>query len=136
MRFLDDANAQAGTSIKSFDPAAMTALESYAWPGNVRELRNAIERAVVLAEGNAIALDDLGERIRAGSQVAVPELQPSGELSVDYKDHLRKYETDLILRALHRTNGNQTEAAKALGLPLRTLVHKIHTYGIKKRFDR
>jgi DNA-binding NtrC family response regulator len=139
MRFLDDANAQAGTSIKSFDPAAMTALESYAWPGNVRELRNAIERAVVLAEGNAIALDVLGERIRAGSQAAAPaesELQPSGELPVDYKDHLRKYETDLILRALHRTNGNQTEAAKALGLPLRTLVHKIHTYGIKKRFDR
>jgi two-component system response regulator AtoC len=136
MRFLDDANAQAGTSIKSFDPAAMAALESYAWPGNVRELRNAIERAVVLAEGDAITLDDLGERIRAGSQVAAPEIQPSGELPVDYKDHLRKYETELILRALHKTNGNQTEAAKALGLPLRTLVHKIHTYGIKKRFER
>ena len=139
MRFLDDANAQAGTSIKAFDPAAMAALEAYAWPGNVRELRNAIERAVVLAEGRAIVLDDLGERIRAGSQAAVPsesEIHPSGELPADYKEHLRRYETELILRALHKTNGNQTEAAKALGLPLRTLVHKISTYGIKKRFDR
>ena len=42
----------------------------------------------------------------------------------------------LILRALHKHNGNQTEAARALGLPLRTLVHKIQTYGIKKKFDR
>jgi two-component system, NtrC family, response regulator AtoC len=138
MRFLEDANAQAGTSIGAFDPAAMAALEAYAWPGNVRELRNAIERAVVLAEGRAIALEDLGERIRAGSQTATPEseIHPSGELPADYKEHLRRYETELILRALHKTNGNQTEAAKALGLPLRTLVHKITTYGIKKRFDR
>ena len=42
---------------------------------------------------------------------------------------------ELILKALHKHNGNQTEAAKTLGLPLRTLVHKIQTYGIKKKFD-
>jgi DNA-binding NtrC family response regulator len=40
------------------------------------------------------------------------------------------------LKALHKHNGNQTEAAKELGLPLRTLVHKISTYGIKKKFDQ
>ena len=55
---------------------------------------------------------------------------------VDYREQLRRYETDLILRALQKHNGNQTEAAKALGLPLRTLVHKIQSYGIKKKFDR
>jgi DNA-binding NtrC family response regulator len=118
----------------------MTALETYAWPGNVRELRNAIERAVVLAEGKAITLADLTDRIRGASKPAPPpEPEPSGELSAmptDYKEHVRKYETDLIVRALHKANGNQTEAAKALGLPLRTLVHKITTYGIKKKFDK
>ena len=54
----------------------------------------------------------------------------------DYREHVRKYEAQLIVRALHKHSGNQTEAAKALGLPLRTLVHKIQLYGIKKKFDR
>jgi DNA-binding NtrC family response regulator len=49
---------------------------------------------------------------------------------------VRRYEAKLIVQALQKANGNQTEAAKALGLPLRTLVHKIQTYGIKKKFDR
>jgi DNA-binding NtrC family response regulator len=101
----------------------------------VRELRNVIDRAVVLAEGKAITLADLADRIRQRS-VPAPEGDASGELPSDYKDHLRKYEAELILRALHKHNGNQTETAKALNLPLRTLVHKIQTYGIKKKFDR
>ena len=134
-RFLKEARAQSGSEVKAIDPQAMAALEAYSWPGNVRELRNAIERAVVLAEGKAITLDDLADRIR---QRSLPAAEPdaSGELPTDYKDHLRKYEAELILRALHKHNGNQTETAKALNLPLRTLVHKIQTYGIKKKFDR
>jgi DNA-binding NtrC family response regulator len=134
-RFLKEARAQSGSEVRSIDPAALAALEAYSWPGNVRELRNAIERAVVLAEGRAITLDDLTDRIR---QRSLPAENPeaSGELPTDYKDHLRKYEAELILRALHKYNGNQTETAKALNLPLRTLVHKIQTYGIKKKFDR
>src|SRR5205085_5969674 len=66
-RFLKDACRQAGIPGKSIDPEALAALESYAWPGNVRELRNAIERAVVLAEGAAITLPDLTDRIRGGA---------------------------------------------------------------------
>ena len=137
-RFLKDANDQAGTSVRTIDPRAMSALESYSWPGNVRELRNAIERAVVLAEGNAITTADLTDRITGGSmraQTVDPEAAESGDMPADHKEHLKRYEAQLILKALHKHNGNQTEAAKALGLPLRTLVHKIHTYGIKKKFD-
>ena len=137
-RFLKEASRQAGTRVKSIDPAALAALEAYAWPGNVRELRNAIERAVVLAEGEAILLGDLTDRIRGGAREPQPvEVEMSNpELPADYREHVRKFEADLIVRALHKHNGNQTEAAKALGLPLRTLVHKIQTYGIKKKFDR
>ena len=47
---------------------------------------------------------------------------------------MRRYEARLILQALHKHDGNQTEAAKTLGLPLRTLVHKLKEYGIKKKF--
>ena len=137
-RFLKDVSRQAGTSVRSIDASALAALESYSWPGNVRELRNAIERAVVLAEGKAITLADLTDRIRGGSRVrAEPEpTEMPAEMPTDYKEHLRRYEAELILKALHKAGGNQTEAAKALNLPLRTLVHKIQTYGIKKKFDR
>ena len=138
-RFLKEACKQAAADVRSIDPQALTALEAYSWPGNVRELRNAIDRAVVLAENQTIMLADLTDRIRGATRAAIEaagEAAPGSELPSDYKDHLRKYEIDLILKALHKHNGNQTEAARALNLPLRTLVHKIQTYGIKKKFDR
>jgi DNA-binding NtrC family response regulator len=137
-RFLKDASSKANASVKTIDAKAMEALEAYSWPGNVRELRNVIERAVVLAEGKSIQLADLTEKVRGGSR-AQTQAEPDGDSeqgSADYRDRVRKFETELIIRALHKANGNQTEAAKALNLPLRTLVHKIQTYGIKKKFDR
>jgi two-component system, NtrC family, response regulator AtoC len=133
-RFLKDARKQGGGDVRTIDPRALAALESYGWPGNVRELRNVIERAVVLAEGSTITTADLTDRVRGGSRAAAesdPDLEPG-----DYREHVRRYEAELILRALHKHNGNQTEAARALNLPLRTLVHKIQSYGIKKKFDR
>jgi len=139
-KFLKEASTKSGGTVKSIDAKALQALEAYSWPGNVRELRNVIERAVVLAEGKAIQLADLTERVRGGrptqAQPELGEVDPSEETSSDYRDRVRKFETELIIRALHKANGNQTEAAKALNLPLRTLVHKIQTYGIKKKFDR
>ena len=139
-RFLHEAAKQANNDVRSIDPKALTALETYSWPGNVRELRNAIDRAVALAENKTIMLADLTDRIRGsakGSTTTPPDASSDHSvIPTDYKDHLRKYEAELILKALHKHGGNQTEAAKALGLPLRTLVHKIQTYGIKKKFDR
>src|SRR6185436_16712656 len=136
--------------VKTIDPRALSALESYRWPGNVRELRNVIERAVVLAEGATLTIADLTERVRGGSRATAesdpdlgrrseePDDRPDGEALEpgDYREHVRRYETELILRALHKHHGNQTEAARSLNLPLRTLVHKIQSYGIKKKFDR
>jgi two-component system response regulator AtoC len=145
-RFLKEARKQSGGDVRTIAPDAMAALESYTWPGNVRELKNVIERAVALAEGKAIALADLTERVRGGARSASPtDAPPIGEASVDepgdgvagdYREHVRRYEAKLIVQALHKTGGNQTEAAKQLGLPLRTLVHKIQQYGIKKKFDQ
>jgi two-component system response regulator AtoC len=137
-RFLKEASSKAGANVKSIDAKALEALEAYAWPGNVRELRNVIERAVVLAEGKSIQLADLTEKVRGGAraQTSVEPDSVEDHGSADYRERVRKFETELIIRALHKANGNQTEAAKALNLPLRTLVHKIQTYGIKKKFDR
>ena len=135
-RFLKEAAKQAGSDVKGLEPDALAALERYPWPGNVRELRNAIERAVVLAEGKVIRIADLGERITRAQEAAALPGGDDNDVPRDYREHLRKYEADLIVKALHKHGGNQTEAAKALGLPLRTLVHKIGLYGIKKKFDR
>ncbi len=137
-RFLKEARRQAGTDVRTIDARAMAALESYSWPGNVRELRNVIERAVVLAEGQAITPADLTDKVRGATRTAASEAgsdSEPGDEPGDYKEHVRRYEAELILRALHKANGNQTEAARALNLPLRTLVHKIQTYGIKKKFE-
>jgi DNA-binding NtrC family response regulator len=61
---------------------------------------------------------------------------PDGaDFDVAFKDRIRDYETQLILDALNRAEGNQTAAAKLLKMPLRTLVHKIKSYGIKKSYE-
>ena len=144
-RFLKETRKQSGGDVRSIDPRALAALEAYSWPGNVRELRNVIERACVLAEGDAIMPEDLTDRVRGArpQQTPPPAIEDRGKVNTtgemepgDYKEHIRRYEAELILRALHKHNGNQTEAAKTLGLPLRTLVHKIQTYGIKKKFGQ
>ncbi|HUJ61505.1 MAG TPA: sigma 54-interacting transcriptional regulator [Kofleriaceae bacterium] len=139
--FLKEARKRSGGEASTIDPQALAALEAYSWPGNIRELRNVIERAVVLAEGKAITLADLTEKVR-GARASVASTGPRelpdapDDDEGEYRDRVRRYEASLIVQALHRANGNQTEAAKALGLPLRTLVHKMRSYGIKKKFDR
>jgi DNA-binding NtrC family response regulator len=132
-RFLAAASRAASSPVRAIDASALAALEAYGWPGNVRELRNAIERAVALADGKTITLADLTDRIRAGATTGEPSILDSSEGGDGgYKDKLRRYEAELILHALRKHGGNQTAAAKSLDIPLRTLVHKIRALGIKK----
>jgi DNA-binding NtrC family response regulator len=133
-RFLREANAEGGSEIGDIHPDALALLRAYPWPGNLRELRNAIERAVVIAQGDTIMVEDLPERVRAGTARASSPAPRSAEGAedVDYNARLKRYEVDLILDALGAADGNQTEAAKRLRMPLRTLVHKIKTLGIKR----
>jgi len=123
----------------TIDPAALERLRAFRWPGNVRELRNVIERAVVIADGPSITVEDLTEKVRgAAAGPARPTDGPPPELAaagVEFKERVKLYETELILDALRRTGGNQTQAAKLLRMPLRTMVHKIRSYGIQKKYD-
>jgi len=138
--FMQEANKASGTALVDIDGEARRLLRTYSWPGNVRELRNAVERAVIVSQGDMITAEDLGERIR-GPAVPVPspsDLPPSREDTggdMAFKERIREYETQLILDALRRAEGNQTAAAKLLKMPLRTLVHKIKSYGIKKQCE-
>ena len=124
--------------VRRISPEAQRLLQTYGWPGNVRELRNVIERAVVIAQEETITADDLSERVRkapaaapAGGGAALEGEEPVG----DIKDRLRRYEAELLLEALRQNDWNQTKTAAALNMPLRTLVHKMRTLGLRKRYD-
>jgi DNA-binding NtrC family response regulator len=132
-RFLQEAMVTHGREMEGIDAGALKLLEEYAWPGNVRELKNVIERAVVIARGEAITVDDLPQRVRAKSRQlddARPELEADAD--EDLKTRVRRYEARVIEAALEASGGNQTEAARALRVPLRTLVHKITTLGLRR----
>ncbi|HEX2686508.1 MAG TPA: sigma 54-interacting transcriptional regulator [Kofleriaceae bacterium] len=105
---------------------AREALAGYAWPGNVRELRNALERALVLAT-DTITAADLPERIHDASHRIRPVV-PSG---ADVRGQLAELERAAIVAALEAESGNQTRAARRLGLSRRALIYKMEKYGLK-----
>jgi DNA-binding NtrC family response regulator len=102
--------------------AARTALVGYAWPGNIRELRNVIERAVLLSDGGPIDVAHLQLRAEEAST-------PQGDA---LPAALERLERDRIEAALAQTGGNQTEAAKLLGIARRTLVNRLTTYDLRR----
>jgi DNA-binding NtrC family response regulator len=129
LRFLRSADLGALSGAHTFSSEALSCLRAYAWPGNVRELRNVIERAALLCEGAELSDDVLPERMRASAPASQPD--PKLAQSGRFADLVRSYETQLIHEALSATGGNQTKAAEQLGMPLRTLVYKIRSYGLR-----
>ena len=148
-QFLEQANQASSGSVRAIDPAATELLRVYSWPGNVRELKNAIERAVVISRGDMLTLDDLPQRVRAVSLAPPPMpratsssldemAEPSqmeqvlATLSGDFRTRLERLEAELLSHALREADWNQTEAARQLSMPLRTLVYKIRMHGIRR----
>lgn len=125
--FIERNNGRLGTKIRDVDQRARKLLLNYPWPGNVRELENTIERAVVLAESDVIGVGDLPERMREPADPIAASLA-SGELSI--KKTGRFMEETLIRRALEKTGGNRTAAARLLEISHRALLYKIKDYGI------
>jgi len=105
-------------AVTGISPDAMEKLKQYDWPGNVRELRNAIERAVVVAKGSSITVDDLP--IPSSSE-ALPEDQS-----------LEAVERAQIKNVLEQMGWNITRSAEILGIDRATLYHKIEKYGLRK----
>jgi len=116
-----------GKTFNGIADDALDALVAYRWPGNVRELQNVMERAVILATGDRLALRDLPENV-------VRRLEPSEtgrSHNLDLRRARRNLEVDLIGAALRATGGNRTHAAKLLGISHRALLYKIKDYGIR-----
>ncbi|WP_136514242.1 sigma-54-dependent transcriptional regulator [Geomonas edaphica] len=109
-------------------PEALQALLRYRWPGNVRELENCMERGLVLCEGTSLGLAVLPDVVRdgAGLDQSLPELSDS--LSI--KKGAEALERRLIVRALEKTGGNRTHAARLLEISHRALLYKLKEYDL------
>src|SRR6478672_9000182 len=123
-----------------FSPEVLSLLENYNYPGNVRELENVIERAVVIAPTNEITVDCLRPEVR-DPELALKMIAESEGTSnnidiargISFYDEVKRFEIDLIRRALDQTGGHQSRAARLLGLNATTLNSKIKSYNIQAR---
>lgn len=131
--FMKKHNKKLGLSIKRIEADAMKCLMSYGWRGNVRELENCVERAMVLTESESIDLESLPPHIReiAENDQSTLYMQGFSEDNLSIKQRTRALETNLISRALKKTHGNRTHAAKILEISHRALLYKLKEYGFK-----
>ncbi|NIS61182.1 MAG: response regulator [Proteobacteria bacterium] len=126
--FIHKYSRELNNPIEGITPESLNCLLNYSWRGNVRELENVIERAIVLTDSKQIQVENLPIEIQNPRE----EPRVSGlndELSI--KKASRYLEMDLIKKALHKTNGNHTHAAKLLEISHRALLYKIKEYAIK-----
>lgn len=121
--FLEKYARKHGKVIRRISTPAIDMLSSYHWPGNVRELENAMERAVLVCEGNVIH----GHHLPPSLQTA----EASGTLPrLTLSEAVASYEKDLIQDALKSTRGNRAKAARLLGTTERIIGYKVKKYGI------
>ena len=125
--FIDRFNRSLKRQVTEVSPVALSQLMKHRWQGNVRELENAIERAMVFAEGRQLQPDHFAPEIGNGTQ-----LDPVGGLIEGYslKQAQRVLERKLIVKALEETGGNRTRAAKLLEISHPSLLSKMKTYKI------
>jgi len=124
--FVDRFTARYGRPAPEIPALVATALLRYDWPGNVRELENVVERLVVMTRG-AVDLADLPARITG--PLPPPRLGlPQGD--VDLPAFMDAIERELVIRALERSSGNRSQAARSLGITREGLRYKIQKFGL------
>ena len=111
--------AKNGRKLEGFSNEALERLESYAWPGNIRELENLIERMVLLARKDRIEAEDLPE------EIAGVKRPPRDAILGLVGTPLAEIEQRLLDETLRITGGNKTQAAKLLGIDVRTVARKL-----------
>jgi transcriptional regulator with GAF, ATPase, and Fis domain len=150
LHFLSRAAERSGKRVTHLDEGAMEALRRYPWPGNIRELENAIERAVVLVEGDALTVADLPAAVSSGVPLVGrndpdspprpgltgPGLSPSRRRGRPPREALAAQSfqepgKDDLLQALARAGGNKAEAARLLGVPRSTFFSRMKRFGLE-----
>jgi len=125
IHFLNKYARAAGKPIQSIDPDVLELFKRYRWPGNVRELENLIERAVVLADGNALTVNDFPIEVDVADDEPGPG--PNGGALTDQLDAI---ERESLKTALKGANGNKSRAAKGLGLARSTFISKLKKWNL------
>ena len=116
--------------VMTVDDEVYDYLEAYAWPGNVRELENLVQRALILTPGAELTVEDFAFDLDDSLQPRTAAQPPE---SASLRDDLRDEERRRILNALDQCHGNQSRSAKLLGMPRRTLVERLRTYGLTRK---
>jgi two-component system, NtrC family, response regulator AtoC len=122
--YIDRYNREFRKRVRGLQPGAQAMLDQYRWPGNVRELRNAIERAMLLADHGLLGAEDFATLSKAATP-ATFRLPPEG---VD----LETVERQLVIQALQRAGGNQTQAGHLLGINRDQVRYRIEKFGLTK----
>ena len=100
----------------------------YDYPGNVRELENIVQRAVIMSRGEHVTTNDLPQVVRSlNTEFSIPETK----FALPLTNQVDKLEKDLIFDALRTSSGNQSKAAKKLGLSERSLRYRLKKWGVK-----
>jgi DNA-binding NtrC family response regulator len=123
--FVQEFNTKHHLQIEGASDEAIAMLKAYSWPGNVRELRNIIERSVVLAKGDWVEEKDLPPYVRD------PALRPEKLVFSVGETTVADAERELILKTLTRARNNKAEAARQLGVDVKTIYNKLKSYGIE-----
>jgi len=123
--FIGRFNSKHGLAVEGLAPAALDLLRGFSWPGNVRELRNVVERAAILAREGWIDAAHLPPYVRE------PPAELQGNFVLPPDVTAAEAERRLILETLERVDNNKAEAARRLGLDVKTIRNRLHAYGLK-----
>jgi DNA-binding NtrC family response regulator len=127
--YVDLFNREFRKQVRGASPASLALLSGYRWPGNIRELRNAVERAMLLADGEWLE--------PAHFPMAVSRRSTSGTYDLpDEGLNLEQVERELVMQALTRTGWNHTKAAALLGLNRDQIRYRIEKFGLEKTAGR
>src|SRR5215471_10918519 len=125
IHFLEIYKKRSNKNISGITEKALSRLRRHDWPGNVRELENAIERAVILAQGRMITVDDLPDAVKG----AETETDAKKTVELEIGTTMDEVEKHVILETLNYTRGDKSRAAQILGIGRKTLYRKLQQYG-------
>jgi two-component system response regulator AtoC len=132
--FIEHYNRKFRKNIQGLTKQADELLMNYDWPGNIRELKNAIERVMILADGNRVSAKYLPMRISEGGTMPVPTAEENSNGEVQFPPggvSLYAVEKELIKQALEQAHGNKTNAARLLRITRDTLRYKVKKYNLE-----